>query len=405
MKKMSKKKTRKIFLMVVVMVITAVVLVVETYAWFVGISTVNVGEFNVKIESSGGLEISLDGQTWKKDSQILNVTGTTIMATTGTGDHAYAGHTNKYPSNGLIPISSPGLLDTSVSRLKFYQKSSLASTAGGYRIVADRVDNYTVTNNTLVSEADGYAVFDLFIRNGLGNEYNSDMTESVYMLPNPVASVGAGTNFGAANSLRVAFFTIGTMKSATASSNLNDLLAIKCTGSPANTTAKCSDTAANRTTTWNIWEPNDAVHTQPLVNYFTSICKLRNSNGSYSSSPCTLATDNSSKPIYAINNTITASDDVDVYDGAAVNGYTGSVTNNLLRTYTSYKTTTADSNDSNRESLLKLPGNSVTKVRVYVWLEGQDVDNYDVITNNNQISISFGLTKDRFGLRTASSSP
>ena len=397
---MSKRKTRKIFLMVVVMVITTVVLVVETYAWFVGISTVNVSEFNVSISSSGGLEISLDGQTWKKDSQVLSVTGTTIM------NNAYQNHTNKYPTGGLIPISSPGLLDTSVSRLKFYQKSSLASTAGGYRIVAYRVDNYTVTNNTRVSEADGYAVFDLFIRNGLGNEYNSDMTESIYMLPNPVAQInGTGTDYGAANSLRVAFYTIGTMKSATAGSNLSDLFAIKCTGSPANTTAKCSDTAANRTTTWNIWEPNDAIHTQSLVTYFTSICKTRNSNGSYSTTPCTLATTNSSKPVYAINDTIAASDDVDVYDGTGVNGYTDSVTNNLLRTYTSYKTTTADSNDANRESLLKIPGNSVTKVRVYIWLEGQDVDNYDVITKNSSINISFGLTKDRFGLRTASNSP
>ena len=39
----------------------------------------------------------------------------------------------------------------------------------------------------------------------------------------------------------------------------------------------------------------------------------------------------------------------------------------------------------------------ITKVRVYLWLEGQDVDNYDVIAGDS-IKINFGFTKDRYGI-------
>ena len=45
--------------------------------------------------------------------------------------------------------------------------------------------------------------------------------------------------------------------------------------------------------------------------------------------------------------------------------------------------------------------NSITKIRVYVYLEGQDVDNYDVATQGKQISVSFGFTKDQWGMAEA----
>ena len=43
-----------------------------------------------------------------------------------------------------------------------------------------------------------------------------------------------------------------------------------------------------------------------------------------------------------------------------------------------------------------LAPNSITKVRVYIYLEGQDVDNYDFASLGRQITINFGFTKERF---------
>ena len=49
-----------------------------------------------------------------------------------------------------------------------------------------------------------------------------------------------------------------------------------------------------------------------------------------------------------------------------------------------------------RPTFMTLAPNSVTKVRVYVWIEGQDVDNYDFSSLGGQVSVNFGFTKERF---------
>ena len=43
-----------------------------------------------------------------------------------------------------------------------------------------------------------------------------------------------------------------------------------------------------------------------------------------------------------------------------------------------------------------LAPNSITKVRVYVYLEGQDIDNYDFASLGKKIQVNFGFTKERF---------
>ena len=55
-----KQKIRKIGLLSLSIIITAVILIAETYAWFVGLSTVSVSDMQIKISSADGLELSLD---------------------------------------------------------------------------------------------------------------------------------------------------------------------------------------------------------------------------------------------------------------------------------------------------------------------------------------------------------
>ncbi|MBQ2408325.1 MAG: hypothetical protein II309_02720, partial [Bacilli bacterium] len=45
---------------------------------------------------------------------------------------------------------------------------------------------------------------------------------------------------------------------------------------------------------------------------------------------------------------------------------------------------------------MTLAPNSITKVRVYIYIEGQDIDNYDYAAVGKQISVGFGFTKQRF---------
>ena len=399
MSKGTKRKKIKIFILLIVIMITLITLAVETYAWFVGLSTVNTNSFNINVSSGGGLEISLDGEHWKSGDDALTINSTSITASSGSGDHAYAGNTNKWVgSAGLIPLSSAGYLDTSTGRLQFYEKSSLSSTAGGYRLVANQVDNST-------SEGDGYVAFDLFIRNGTDNAYTNNNyensgAENVYLKKTSSATVNGSSNYGAANSVRVGFYLIAGMKASGATTS--QITSLSCNSANSRTVKKiCSSSTSAQKIYWNIWEPNYNSHTANAVNYFNQACKKRDfSTGDYLPDSCTALTETSSFDTYAVLDSIDASDNVDIYDG--INGYAAnnnSVSNPMgkLLKYTSYKINSSVQYQYNNQ-LFKLAGNSITKVRVYIWLEGQDVDNYDIITKNSDLVINFGLTKDRYGL-------
>ena len=45
---------------------------------------------------------------------------------------------------------------------------------------------------------------------------------------------------------------------------------------------------------------------------------------------------------------------------------------------------------------MTLSPNSITKVRIYIYIEGQDVDNYDFASIGKKISVKFGFTKERY---------
>ena len=49
-----------------------------------------------------------------------------------------------------------------------------------------------------------------------------------------------------------------------------------------------------------------------------------------------------------------------------------------------------------RPTFITLAPNSITKIRVYVYIEGQDVDNYDFASLGKAIKVNFGFTKERF---------
>ena len=50
---------------------------------------------------------------------------------------------------------------------------------------------------------------------------------------------------------------------------------------------------------------------------------------------------------------------------------------------------------TDRLQFMSLAPNSITKIRVYVWIEGQDIDNYDFASLGHSIKVNFGFTKER----------
>lgn len=430
-----KRQKRKLAWLLGLTGITAIVLIVETYAWFIGTGSIYTSEFEIGVSTEKSLFLSLDGDNWSENLTISeeNVMGLleSIDETSKLNNHnAYEGHTNKWVDEevGLIPISTNGEKDYEVSRLKLYGKSSITATPGGFRLISTRLDNYNEavdesgeSTGVIVDEREGYVAFDLFIKNGEGvdyiEKYNEEDDEAIYLTTNSsVSVVKAGDNeedYGLANSVRIAFAQIGRVASATA--KVADITGMVC--SPENTGEE--DEEGNKTpmvgeqtglcdkTSTTIWEPNDTQHNEKLIEYFERVCKGKKVEGDGENKIVTYGADEETKCItlesgkatdtYVVNQDILSKDNVDVYDG--LNGYEiEDIAEYKISKYDTFTDTEKNLKDEARPAFFKLAANSVTKIRVYIYLEGQDVDNYDLISLGKKIKINFGFTKDQFDL-------
>ena len=427
------RRRKKIRNLIVVCFICAIILGVGTYAWFIGMKTVNVSSFDIQIATTEGLYLSMDGENWSYQLDAKNAT-------------PYTGNTNTWADTGLIPISSVGDLDSTVSRLQLYEKGSLTTTKGGYRLLASRVHNYDSTaegkNGTI--ESNGYVAFDLFIKNLSGHEYYTDNNilneEDIFLTTNSavtVATNGGVAGTGIENSVRIAFAQIGRVEATDGVASVANITGITCTNvaaaqGQAQVTGICRQA--------QIWEPNDTAHVTNAINWYETSCKTRKEDGtdltlaaSYNATACSGVVNGTANKTYAISRVIGISDNVDIYDGGQFNTYAANTT-----TYATYdtavnrsvaalaQTTSAETataaeaakttaradyklvdfpyftdtmknlTSTSRPTFMTLAPNSITKVRVYIWIEGQDIDNYDFASLGKKISINFGFTKERY---------
>ena len=396
MSKQNKMRRKRIRNLIVIFSLTAVILSVSTYAWFIGMRTVNVSSFDVEIASTDSLLLSLNGSNWDTTVQISQAT---------VDSNSYVGNTNNWGGAGLFPVSSIGTMDVNSSRMQLFEKASLTTTPGGYRLMASRVKNYKVGEGTLPAEQDGYVAFDLFVKNFSGTQYLEALDqldeEAIYLTTDSavkVASAGAGgvANTGIENSVRVAFAQIGRVAGTTTD-------VAKITGINCNANAESKPSIVDGTTgicrTAQIWEPNDKDHVANAISWYTTSCKARTGlnvtlDASYPSpGGCGTVAQGSSYPTYAISTDIASGDNVDVYDGAEYNTYTSSAKLTAFPYFTdSMKILTGTA----RPTFMTLAPNSITKIRIYIYIEGQDIDNYDFASIGKKISVNFGFTKERY---------
>lgn len=391
MAKRTKKQRKRVRNLALVCTLTTVVLVASTFAWFIGMRTVNVNSFDVTIAAIDGLSLSLDGETW---SETLSV---------GKAETAYDGNTNTWADSGLIPVSSVGVVDTKSSTLKLYEKASLTPTKGGYRLLASRVNNYEADDNGKYNETKGYVAFDLFIKNLSGTEYytenNVKNEEAIYLTNDSAVTVATSgvKDTGIENSVRVAFAPIGRIIATNTDKDL--ITGLSCTSVEDEDNAKNTTTGICRTAT--IWEPNDRDHVEGAIEHYEASCKKRTAADTYGTEACSPLVDGLAKQTYAIKDVINYKDEggqdvdiVDVYDGTDYNGY--AITGSNLEAFDTFTDSEKLQTGTARQEFLTLAPNSITKVRVYVYIEGQDVDNYDYAQVGKKIAVKFGFTKQRF---------
>ena len=414
-KKQNIKRSRKIRNSVVICCLFAILLSASTYAWFIGMKTVSVDKFDIDIATTEGLFLSMNGKDW---SYSLNPSDEETYP-------SYENNANTWAPDGLIPMSTVGDMDATSSRMKLYQKASLSAVTGGYRFLASRVDNHSTKNAGGIeyNEGKGYVAFDLFIKNLSGEAYyeqNDPLNEeAIYLTYNSEVKVsdnGGVANTGIENSVRVGIVQIGRVIG-DGSASVDAVTKITCAGG-----GEDADKVTGICRNAQIWEPNDKAHVQNTINWYDESCLVRdgedvNSKDSYDtgkSDTCSAVANGTAYKTYAISRDLGVADNVNIYDGLNYNKYeantmtyedyldaeadgdNGEKTSAKLVDFPYFTDTMKMDKGNTRKTFMTLAPNSITKLRVYIWIEGQDVDNYDFAQLGKQISISFGFTKERY---------
>lgn len=317
----NKKKKRKVLLSLLMILFVGVILTASTYTWFTANKTVTVDSLDVNVSTSTGLQISTDAINWK-----TIVTRDDIVNASTTG---YSAAVNQVPSGQTNPVSTAGEVDGGTGYINMYR--GLLSDDGGVGSLKLTATKSTEKNGT---EGD-FIAFDLF--------FNTNEAQDIYLTSgsNVIGgkSDGSGTDTSIQNAARVAFLPQGNNPAASNSSASQALKATDATG-------------------LKIWEPNADTHTANGVN---------NAQSNYGKGGLQEGTGNAPVSYYGVKAAIASgqAQDINSTDGtyfAEVNASQGLFTTNQSGIPTSAY-----------QQVLHLE-KGVTKVRIYMWVEGQDVD-------------------------------
>jgi predicted ribosomally synthesized peptide with SipW-like signal peptide len=314
-KKKKNKKQRRLLLLFLLLIGTGVFLGTATYAWFTANKTVTVNPIDVNVAAKSGLQISADGQNWKSILTNADITG-------ASGNYAAA--INQIP-NMVEPVSSVGTIDET-GKMEMYLGTVTSNTSGDWILSAART---TETNSSGEASTGSFVAYDIFLK----TEKDTD----IYLTTNSNVVFSDAKDTGIKNSSRVAFVNLGHTTSYDTIANIQAL----------NTHA---------TSAVKIWEPNADVHTSYGV---------ANARDTYNITTLTAGAGNTAVPYDGILTAFDSTKNITLINAtAAANAtYFKSVTP-AIRTNEGFTTS---------QNLISLTA-GVTKVRVYMWVEGQDVD-------------------------------
>ena len=314
-----KKRRRKIFLSILMILFVGIILTASTYAWFTANQTVTVNTIDVNVAAQNGLLISTDADSWK-----TVITNEDIINTTTSASSKYSSNENMIPfgtGSQITPVSTVGEIGDAGKLAFFAGTLSNNATTDALELTATTVTEAKGTTGSMVA-------FDLFFK----------VTEEsqVYLTTASNVISADQDDRGLKNAARVGWLREGN-------GDLNQSLAT-WQGYHATST---TDGTANPANNLLIWEPNSETHTAAGTD------NARN-YGITDTTPSSLAYVGVKAPISTA-----------VPVGSQDTNYFGSVKG-------LFTTTNAAGVPAGTRWFKLAPG--VTKVRFYLWIEGQDVD-------------------------------
>ena len=323
-KERNKRRKYRLLILLLILFGTGTMLATSTYAWFTSNTNVSVETLKVNIASQNGIQISVDGTKWKSIIQKSDIIGARAL------DGNYSAAVNQIPET-LEPVSTAGIPDENGYLPMYYgvvKTSASVANNGEYILTATKtteIDNNVRTGTE--PDSAKFIAFDLF--------FKVDADTPVYLVSGSGATTTDITDTGIKNASRIAFVNKGNT---TAGDTLANIQALN---------AKAGSTVT-------IWEPNYDVHTAAGVAHAKDVYGIT-----------TTQTGGSALAYSGVIAPITEGDDI------LLGNATETKDSSKFKTVTPAKTTKAGFTDY--VSLFTLT-KGITKMRIYMWVEGQDVD-------------------------------
>ena len=322
-KKRKEKKRKKLRTLILLLFLTIFMFGTSTYAWFTANRVVNIESIDVHVETSDGIQISSNGTTWKSTLTKADITGS-----------AYTGANNFIPET-LEAVSTAGDVSADSgkkTRLLNMFSSNVGTSPDGYTLSTTQVDESTELGKTK------FVAFDIFLKVSSNKEVYLNTSDSSSNV------VAKDTDRGLKNAARVAFVPIGETSSTATSTEITSAF---YTSSPASV---------------KIWEPNNDTHSAAVVNSvgteygITGLAATGSSPVTYYGITTEIPTAKAQDLIKSVNGTIKQFDSTT---------FSKEIPSSIL--VSTPTTLAADTKIFDLKA-------GITKMRVYMWVEGQDID-------------------------------
>ena len=400
----SRKRIRSLILLVS---FTTALLITTVYAWFSTQKNVSINNLKGRIEVAEGLQISLDADTWGQElyfgttdtGNLGQQTSNGIVASWEDFDLGIQTTSSPYVINGasyvtnnirpidnsvkstytrgttggdsttgyLLPVSSAGMLTTDYERLKFFE--------GTYSGVSLK----SITQSQETTETGMYA-FDVYLMNTTKGNNSDQLYLNCDSIVREIKQSVTGEDYGLKNCVRVGFAFYSGI---TGTSSSKDEIIKKTYGTTINQLA--------------IWEPNYDTHSEYVMKQNEKLRTLA-SNVSNNAVAITSTQYISEMPLDTKIENVYTEDSLiglDKYTAIKTKGEikTGEVNEQAVSANASGVQKIIDTDGED----VKLIANSISKLRIYVWLEGQDPDCINWASHSDGVDVTIGLVKASSG--------
>ena len=338
----NKKRKKKYFLMLISIFLIGVLLIFSAYAWFSTSLNVRVKTFNMIVTKNSGLTISFDAINYDSFVEISEDMLINKLKET------YPNNTSQWSGNGLIPVSTAGISNPNTHIFDIFWSEGVI-----YKNSRVRENGWvrtTLTDESYRRSVNRYIAFDVFLKNVTGSPIDDNLyfdTDSQITIDGEISE----EMMGLINSIRIGLVKVG---SAPLKTSYQEVQNITCNNN-------CESI---------IFEPYSKQHTDLSIERAQKY-GLELVNGERFPTYAYIKEANKMQ----VADTISGSPKLD------------------MNYFKLQETITEEDFD---KPLFQIP-NGVTKVRIYVWLEGQDIDSLETDSEGADIDISISFVKDTAG--------